>query len=141
MNGKLQDMLTHGKLEIPSPEEEAEINRGTALDRDTWVLSDEEWAKVRPADEIDPDIVRAWRALGKEAGAAKQFHVIPRERGWAVRKVGTRMTEVFDTKSEAVSRARDLASHSQLEWVEYRRDGTVRDIHRPSSLERRQARR
>jgi hypothetical protein len=42
------------KLERPSPEEEAEINRGIALDPDTWVLSDEEWAKVRPAREVDP---------------------------------------------------------------------------------------
>ncbi|SAK97919.1 hypothetical protein AWB77_05785 [Caballeronia fortuita] len=36
-------------LILPTDEEDAEINRGIALDPDTWELSDDEIRQMRPA--------------------------------------------------------------------------------------------
>ena len=116
------------KIRNNTSEEEAEINRGIALDPDSRVLSDAEWARAKPAEEIDPELVRS--GGGRSGSGAKQLHVLPRKEGWAVRRIGARASEVFATKAAAVKRARELAGASQLEWVEYRRDGTVREIHR-----------
>ncbi|SAK58449.1 hypothetical protein AWB79_02534 [Caballeronia hypogeia] len=33
---------------LPTDEEEAEINRGIALDPDTWELSDEDFKRLKP---------------------------------------------------------------------------------------------
>lgn len=45
----------------PTPEEEEAINRGIASDPDTWEWTEEEWASSRPAIEVAPDIVKAYR--------------------------------------------------------------------------------
>ncbi len=117
------------KLRIPTTREEAEINRGIAADSDTFVPSDADWARAKPMAETDPALVEAHRSSARP-GSAKQYHVIPHGEGWAVKKVGLRTTALFDNKTDAVERARGLARASGTEWVEYRRDGTVRDIHR-----------
>ena len=117
------------KIRMPTGGEEAEINRGIELDPDTWVPSDAEWVRAKPLSEVDPALAAA--NLTKEwRGAVKQYHVLPRGQGWAVKRVGQRISEIFASKSEAIDQARRLAKASKTEWVEYRRDGTVRDIHR-----------
>ena len=45
----------------PTPEEEEAINRGIALDPDAREWTEEEWASSRPATEVVPDIVKAYR--------------------------------------------------------------------------------
>ncbi len=40
------------KIVIPTPEEDAEIARGIEADEDTWELTDEEIARLRPAREV-----------------------------------------------------------------------------------------
>lgn len=45
----------------PTPEEEEEINRGIALDPDAQPWTEEEWARSRPAAEVVPHIVKAYR--------------------------------------------------------------------------------
>ncbi len=39
--------------------EEIAINVGIAKDPDTWVPTDEEFAQMRPAIEVDPELVKA----------------------------------------------------------------------------------
>jgi hypothetical protein len=117
---------------MPTTSEEAEINRGIELDPDTWVPSDADWARAKRLAEVDPALAAALRT-GDRSAVAKQYHVLPRGEEWAVRRVGQRISEIFATKSEAVAHARKLAKASKTEWVEYRRDGTVRDIHRPTA--------
>lgn len=52
--------------------------------------------------------------------------VLPHERGWAVRPRGAdNPTSVFETKDEAVERAKDLAQRQEAELVIFDQDGNV----------------
>ena len=117
------------KLKKPSVREDAEIDRGIELDSDTRVLSDSEWARAKRLSKIDPALAESNQSL--QGATIKQYHVVPRGEGWTVKRIGARTAEIFSSKSDAIARARKLAAKSSIEWVEYRRDGTVRDIHRP----------
>ncbi|MDZ7854776.1 DUF2188 domain-containing protein [Sphaerotilus sp.] len=53
-------------------------------------------------------------------------HVVPHEDGWAVRGAGTeRVTQVFDHKQDAVSRAREIAKNQQTELVVHGQNGQI----------------
>lgn len=53
-------------------------------------------------------------------------HVVPHDEGWAVRGAGAqRATEVFDRKSDAVDRARDISQKQGTELVIHGRDGQI----------------
>lgn len=59
-------------------------------------------------------------------------HVVPHGGDWAVRRAGAdRATAIFDTKSEAVDRARDIALHQGTELLVHGKDGQIqtRDSH------------
>ncbi len=45
------------KIHIPTDEEEAEIQREIAMDPDAPEWTDEDWARARPAVEVDPELV------------------------------------------------------------------------------------
>ena len=44
----------------PTEEEDAEIIAAAEADPDTWILSEEELAQMRPAAEVDPSLVAAY---------------------------------------------------------------------------------
>ena len=44
----------------PTEEEDAEIIAAAEADPDTWILSQEELAQMRPAAEVDPSLVAAY---------------------------------------------------------------------------------
>ena len=44
----------------PTEEEDAEITAAAEADPDTWVLSEEELRQMRPAAEVDPELVAAY---------------------------------------------------------------------------------
>ncbi len=60
------------KIHIPTDEEEAAIQREIAMDPDAPEWTDENWARARPAIEVDPELVlwarqiRAQREKDKE---------------------------------------------------------------------------
>ncbi len=50
------------KPELPTDAEEATIRRGIEEDPDAWEPSDEELDHLRPAEEVLPEVLAAWRA-------------------------------------------------------------------------------
>ena len=55
-------------------------------------------------------------------------HVAPRGSKWTVRRTGAaRASGVFDTQSEAIARARDIARSQGSELYIHGRDGRIRD--------------
>lgn len=58
----------------------------------------------------------------------KNQHVVPHERGWAVRGEGNkRATQVTPTQRDAIDVARRIAKNQRSEVVIHRPDGTIRD--------------
>src|SRR6185312_14051915 len=59
---------------------------------------------------------------------AKNQHVVPRGKEWAVRGEGNgRLTSVHSTQAEAIEKARSIARRQRSEVVIHRTDGRVRD--------------
>ena len=54
-------------------------------------------------------------------------HVVPHERGWAIRGENTeRVTSVHQTQQEAINAARDIARNQGTELLIHGRDGQIR---------------
>jgi uncharacterized protein (DUF4415 family) len=51
------NVRTKPRVVMPTPEEDAAIARGIAQDPDTYELTDEELARLRPASEVPPQIM------------------------------------------------------------------------------------
>lgn len=59
-------------LEEMTPEEAAAIEAGIAADPDSPELTGEDFARMRPAEEVVPEIVQAYRrARGRPKGSTK----------------------------------------------------------------------
>jgi len=55
-------------------------------------------------------------------------HVVPHEEGWAVKGAGNeKYTAIYDTQSEAIERAKDIAYNYGSSVVIHRKDGSIRD--------------
>ena len=53
--------------------EEVAINAGIAADPDTWELTKEDFARMRPASEVHPEFVERWRRTrGKQKAPTKE---------------------------------------------------------------------
>ncbi len=58
------------KFLIPTPEEDAAIDRGIAEDPDTWEWSEEDFKRARPVSGVFPDL--AAYSLSRKRGAQKR---------------------------------------------------------------------
>ena len=82
------------QLATMTDEEDAEIKAGIARDPDAFELTDEMWTRMRPAVEVHPDIIAAYRRRrGPQKAPTKQMisirldrdiveHFHKRGRGW-----------------------------------------------------------
>jgi uncharacterized protein (DUF4415 family) len=62
------------QLATMTEEEDAEIRAGIARDPDAFEMTDEMWARARPAVEVAPDIVAAYRRRrGPQKAPTKQL--------------------------------------------------------------------
>lgn len=53
-------------------------------------------------------------------------HVVPHQDGWAIRGAGAqRATEIFDYKSDAVQRGREIAQNQKTELIIHGQDGKI----------------
>ncbi len=69
---KLKKPKEQSKLIYPTPEEDERINAGIAADPDSWELTDEDFARMRPASEVHPELVEAYRrSRGKQKAPTK----------------------------------------------------------------------
>ncbi len=69
---------------------------------------------------------------GSEPFDADDQHVLPHEKGWAVKREGaSQASQTFDLKEEALDRARELANNQGARVVVHRQDGTIEDVFRP----------
>ncbi len=61
-------------LAAMTDDEDAEIKRGIARDPGTMEITDEMWARMRPASEVHPDIVAgSRRTRGKQKAPTKKL--------------------------------------------------------------------
>lgn len=59
-------------------------------------------------------------------------HVVPKDGKWAIKKEHhEKASYIFDTKEEAVKRAKEIAKKQLVYVVIHRRDGTIQDTVRP----------
>lgn len=55
-------------------------------------------------------------------------HVVPHEKGWAIKGEGnTRYTDTFKKQSTAIRRAKSIAKNHKADVIIHRTDGTIRD--------------
>ena len=55
-------------------------------------------------------------------------HVVPHEKGWAVRGEGNeRITASYNYQDDAIERAREIAINYKSSVIIHRKDGTIRD--------------
>ena len=58
----------------------------------------------------------------------KEYHVVPRQDGWAVkREHAERVSVLCGTKSEAVARGRDLSRSIGAELIVHTKDGRIQN--------------
>ena len=55
-------------------------------------------------------------------------HVVPHEKGWAVRGEGNeKYTAIYQYQQDAIKRAKDIAQNNESDTIIHRKDGTIRD--------------
>jgi len=65
---------------------------------------------------------------GKKPPSQRHQHVVPHEKGWAVRGEGnSRVTATYDYQDDAIVRARDIAKNYAADVIIHGRDGRIRD--------------
>lgn len=65
--------------------------------------------------------------LDAVARGKKNQHVVPSEKGWAVKSSGSLRAKKFSTQREAISAGREIAKNQKTELFIHGRDGRIRE--------------
>jgi hypothetical protein len=58
----------------------------------------------------------------------KSNHVIPKEKGWAVKKSGsTKASKKFDTKDKAIQYGKEISKREKAELYIHKKDGRIQN--------------
>lgn len=88
---------------------------------DGWGMTAYADPRTRSAELVRKEVI----PVGKRKD---DYHVVPKEDGWAVRKEGaSRASSLHSTQRDAISAGRDLARRNQTELVIHRPNGQIRD--------------
>jgi uncharacterized protein YdaT len=69
---------------------------------------------------------KEWADENSDASGETEQHVLPHENGWAVKKKDAdRPAYTFETKEEAVDKARELSKNQEAVIVVHKKDGSV----------------
>ena len=75
---------------------------------------------------------KEWSENHSLVSGGEDQHVVPHEGRWAIKKEHSeRASYVFDTKSQALERARQIAKNQSVYVVIHRKDGTIEDTITP----------
>ena len=73
-----------------------------------------------------------WASSHSLVSGGEDQHVVPHDGKWAIKKENSeRASYVFDTKSKALERAREVAKNQSVYVVIHRKDGTIEDTITP----------
>lgn len=75
-------------------------------------------------------IVDLFLKSSRESSRSKTYHqhVVPHEKGWAVRREGNkRVTATYQYQDQAVRKAKRIAKKHKADVIIHRQDGTIRD--------------
>jgi hypothetical protein len=68
------------------------------------------------------------KGLGKKKESQRHQHVVPHDKGWAVRgERNSRITASYKYQDEAIDRARDIAKNYGSDVIIHGKDGRIRD--------------
>ena len=64
----------------------------------------------------------------KKRTESSNQHVVPHEKGWAVRGEGNeKYTAIYKYQQDAIKRAKSIAQKNDSDTIIHRKDGTIRD--------------
>ncbi|MBO6607521.1 DUF2188 domain-containing protein [Psychroserpens sp.] len=87
-------------------------------------------SKNNLADAFQKLIEAILKALGQDIGRKRTWHqhVVPHEKGWAVRREGNkRITSKHRKQSTAIRKAKTLAKRYKADVIIHRESGGIRD--------------
>lgn len=88
----------------------------------------EEWSKSHSEDEKSSTTNKSTSSSNTHTAKEGKQHVVPHEGKWAVKKEhSSHISKIFDSRQEAIDRAKEIAKNQDSYVVIHKTDGTIQD--------------